>query len=71
MSIFWVKTGVHFQELNSSVQAELDRAVNWPISRSMGDCNLNVLCLQLPLHKKKQRKRNKQTDKLKSIDPVI
>ena len=59
LSFFWVKTGVHFQELNSSVQAEFDQAVNWPINGFVGDCNLNVL--YLPSMKKETNKTSKQT----------
>ena len=69
LSFFWVKTGVHFQELNSSVQTEFDKAVNWPINGSMGDCKIE--CTLPALHKKKQTKQLEQTNKLKSIHPVI
>ena len=63
LSLFWVKTGVHFQELNSSVQAELfDKAVNWPLNGSLGDCNLNVLCLPSIKRNKQKKQANRQTE---------
>ena len=70
LSFFWVKTGVHFQELNSSVQAEFDKAVNWPINGSMGDCNLNVLCLPSIKRNKQKKETNRQTE-IDSPDDLV